>query len=289
MSHSELASASATIAVLQRHGLYTKKSLGQHFLVDDNVVGRIMALAGVGPDDIVLEVGPGIGTLTLALCAVARRVVAVETDQALAPVLAQTTAGCRCQIGIVMADAATVAPDALTTPDGPPGVMVANLPYAVAATVVLRSFEILPSLTSATIMVQAEVAERMAASPGTKAYGAYTVKLQLLARPAGRFKVARGSFLPPPRVDSAVIRLERVARPGLTADDLTITARTVEAAFCQRRKTLRNSLAAGLRVSTAQAEAAIVGAGFDPGVRAEALDVDQHVTLARSVRSQGLV
>ncbi|HET6498966.1 MAG TPA: 16S rRNA (adenine(1518)-N(6)/adenine(1519)-N(6))-dimethyltransferase RsmA, partial [Coriobacteriia bacterium] len=209
MPHSRLASPGATRAVLREHGIHTKKALGQHFLIDDNVVGRIVSLAALSGDEPVVEVGPGIGTLTLALCEAAGAVVSVERDARLLPVLATTTGGCE-RLEVVCADAVEVAPARLTTSLGPPVALVANLPYAVAATVTLRFFELLSSLRFAVVMVQAEVADRMEATPGSKEYGAYTVKLRLWARPAGRFAVARTCFLPPPRVDSAVLRLDRV-------------------------------------------------------------------------------
>jgi len=155
-------------------------------------VGRILALAALSGDETVVEVGPGIGTLTQALCSAAGSVVAVERDAELLPVLAETTSECR-RLSVLRADAVAVSPDALAEPFGPPVALVANLPYAVAATVVLRFFELVPSIESATVMVQAEVAARMAASPGTKDYGAYTVKLRLRAAPAGRFAVARSA------------------------------------------------------------------------------------------------
>jgi 16S rRNA (adenine1518-N6/adenine1519-N6)-dimethyltransferase len=278
MPHSPLATPSETLAVLRRHGLATKKSLGQHFLVDDNVVGRILALARPSSDDVVLEVGPGIGTLTLALCAGVKAVVAVERDRDLLPVLADTTAACPA-LAIVEADALDVTPEQLAAPFGPPAALVANLPYQVAATLVLRFFETLPSLRSATVMVQAEVADRMAAAPGTKDYGAYTLKLRLLARPAGRFAVPPTVFLPPPRVDSAVIRLERAERaepPAL----LALAAEVATAAFAQRRKTLRNSLLSAGSWGRDVVDAALADAGIDGRRRAETLSVDEFVSLA---------
>ncbi len=282
MPHSPLATPSATIAVLERHGLVTKKSLGQHFLVDDNVIGRILALARVARDDVVVEVGPGIGTLTVALCAYAGAVVAVERDPGLLPALAETTTACP-RLAIVRSDALDVTPGELSAPFGPPAALVANLPYQVAATVVLRFFEQLPSLASATVMVQAEVADRMAAEPGGKDYGAYTVKLRLLTRPAGRFPVPRTVFLPPPRVDSAVLRLERVERPEPPAL-LETAAEVASAAFAQRRKTLRNALLASGRWSREDVDEALASAGIEGRRRAETLSVDEYVSLARLMR-----
>lgn len=287
MPHSPLASPSATIAVLKRHGLSTRKRLGQHFLIDDNVVGRIIELARLEPGDTVLEVGPGIGTLTAALCSAAGDVVAVEKDAALLPALAEIAEGCP-RLRVVHGDALRVSPLDLRAPSGPPTALVANLPYSVAATVVLHLFEELPAIGSATVMVQAEVAERMSAEPGGKDYGAYTVKLRLLAEPAGRFPVARSCFLPPPRVDSAVIRLDRVGRDepaGLLGD----AGRVAEAAFGQRRKTLRNSLSAGLGADVRAAETALRDAGLDPDLRAENVDVEGYVALARACRARGLL
>ncbi|NTU72445.1 MAG: 16S rRNA (adenine(1518)-N(6)/adenine(1519)-N(6))-dimethyltransferase RsmA [Coriobacteriia bacterium] len=286
MTHSPLATPSATLAVLKRHGLATKKSLGQHFLVDDNVVGRIIDLAALCGDETVLEVGPGIGTLTAALCANAGAVVAVERDADLLPVLAETTAGCA-QLAIVRADAVAVTPEQLAEPFGPPIALVANLPYAVAATVVLRFFEELPSLRSATVMVQAEVADRMAAAPGGRDYGSYTVKLRLIARAAGRFPVARTCFLPPPRVDSAVLRLER-APLGAEPELARIAARTADAAFAQRRKTIRNSLRSALGAPAEAVAAALAAAGIDGGVRAEKLEPERFIALAEALRDAGV-
>lgn len=278
MSVSPLASPSATIDVLKRHGLYTRKALGQHLLVDDNVVRRIVELAALHADECVLEIGPGIGTLTLALCDAAGSVVAVEQDDRLLPVLAEHRRN-RPTLHVVHADAVTVPVEGLTDGSRPPSALVANLPYAVAATLVLRFFEETPSLETATVMVQAEVADRMSASPGTKAYGAYTVKLQLLAQPAGRFGVARTCFLPPPRVDSAVLRLERRNRPE-PAGVLRAAARIAEAGFGQRRKTLRNSLGANLGLALSDVDAMLDEAGADGGRRAETFSVDEYLRLA---------
>lgn len=280
-----LATPKATLDVLGRHGLHTKKSLGQHFLVDDNVVARIIDLAALDPSEVVLEVGPGIGTLTVALCDAAGSVVAVERDARLDPVLADTTRACT-RFALVHADATTVTASEVSEPFGAPTALVANLPYQVAATVVLRFFEMMPSVKQATVMVQSEVADRMMAHPSTKAYGSYTVKLRLLARAAGRFHVAPGCFLPPPRVDSSVVRLERLPAhedPELLAE----AARLADGAFAQRRKTIRNSLRGTLAVSGDQLDEALVAAGIDPGRRAESYHPEVFVDLARALRAQG--
>ena len=278
MVHSFLATPSATTGVLKRHGLATKKSLGQHFLIDDNVVGRILELAALTGQETVLEIGPGLGTLTVALCQAAGAVVAVERDAQLLPVLAETTADCT-RLAVIRADAVVAEPETLSAPFGPPSALVANLPYAVAATVVLRFFQEMPELSFATVMVQAEVADRMAASPGNKQYGSYTVKLRLLAAPAGRFTVPRTCFLPPPRVDSAVLRLER--RP-LSSDPALLAAasRLADAAFSQRRKTVRNSLRSTLGCDQALLDQALAEAGIDGSLRAEMLEPERFLALA---------
>ena len=284
MAHSPLATPSATLAVLKRFGLATKKSLGQHFLIDDNIVGRILELADIGPDDVVLEVGPGIGTLTAALCEQGAPVVAIERDAGLMPALSRTTAACP-RLAVVRADAVTVSPAELCEPFGAPTTLVANLPYGVAATVVLRFFEELPTLRSATVMVQAEVADRMAAAPGGKEYGSYSVKLRLLARPRCRFAVPRSCFLPPPRVDSAVLRL---VRHPLSADAVLLAhaARVADSAFAQRRKTVRNSLKATLGIDVAALDEALELAGIDGSLRAEVLEPERFLALAAQLRGQ---
>jgi 16S rRNA (adenine1518-N6/adenine1519-N6)-dimethyltransferase len=284
---SPLAAPSATRAVLLAHGLATKKRLGQHFLVDDNVVGRILSLASLAGDEVALEIGPGIGTLTVALCRAAGAVVAVERDADLMPVLQETTAACP-RIAVLRADALEVSPAALAEPFGEPVTLVANLPYSVAATLVLRLFEVLPGLASAIVMVQAEVADRIAALPGTKDYGAYTVKLRLLARVAGRFGVPRTCFLPPPRVDSAVVRLDR---HPLAEDPLRLAhaAAAADAAFAYRRKTIRNSLRVSLGADAAALEDALVRAGVNGDDRAERLSPETFLALGECLNNAHLL
>jgi 16S rRNA (adenine1518-N6/adenine1519-N6)-dimethyltransferase len=276
---SPLASTHATREVLDRHGLSARKRLGQHFLVDDNIVGRIIALSELREDDIVLEVGPGIGTLTLALCDAAEAVIAVEADERMAGVLKDTTGACP-ELTLVIADAMKLSPAQISTEEGiAPSAFVANLPYSVAATLVLRFLEEIETLRSATVMVQAEVADRMSAEPGTKAYGAYTVKLALRAEIRGRFGVPRTCFLPQPRVDSAVVHLVPVAAPA-DPGVVDAAARIADAAFCQRRKTLRNSLSAGLGVEPSVAEKLLLDCDIDPGRRAETLHAGDFLALA---------
>lgn len=288
---SPYATPSATRAVLDRHGLSTKKSLGQNFLVNDEVVGRICRLSEVGGADRVLEVGPGIGTLTAALLPRAAHVLSVERDADLPAVLAQTCAPFG-NFTLLSKDALELSQADLDEAFGDaaregraPNKFIANLPYAVAATLVLDYFQRFESIESATVMVQSEVADRMAAEPGVKDYGAYTVKLRLLAQPAGRFQVAPGSFFPPPHVTSSVIRLDRRSDLGLTAEQVRMASIAADAAFALRRKTIANSMKSYLsgRSGMAQASSRVAeildGAGIDPRRRGETLALEEFIAL----------
>ena len=285
MTYSRLANIRETRAVLERFGLATKHRLGQNFLVNDEVIGRIVELADLGCDDVVLEVGPGIGTLTVAMLARVRAVCSIEADRELESVLAETCADHSEKFFLTMGDALRVGPQNLQA-DGvlpPPNKFVSNLPYQVAATLILRNFEEFPSLESATVMVQAEVADRICALPGSKIYGAYTAKLALWARPAGRFEVGPGNFMPPPHVDSAVVRLDRggVLLPeGLSRVEV---AAAIDAAFAQRRKTIRNSMSSNGFDKEALDEA-FAATGIAPSARAETLAPSDFVRLAAALK-----
>lgn len=285
MTYSRLANIRETRAVLERFGLATKHRLGQNFLVNDEVIGRIVELADLGCDDVVLEVGPGIGTLTVAMLARVRAVCSVEADRELESVLAETCADHSEKFFLTMGDALRVGPQNLQV-DGvlpPPNKFVSNLPYQVAATLILRNFEEFPSLESATVMVQAEVADRICALPGSKIYGAYTAKLALWARPAGRFEVGPGNFMPPPHVDSAVVRLDRGGAPlpeGLSRAEV---AAAIDAAFAQRRKTIRNSMSSNGFDKEALDEA-FAATGIAPSARAETLAPSDFVRLAAALK-----
>lgn len=299
---SPLASVSATRAVLDAHGLSTKYSFGQNFLINDAIVRKIIQLADVTARDAVLEVGPGIGTLTIALLKTASHVTSVEIDADLPAVLAETCAPWADRFRLIQKDALHLQLSDVQVEARPaastggramalPNKLVANLPYAVAATVVLGYFQQLPSLESATVMVQKEVADRMCARPGTKNYGAYTVKLRLFAQPAGRFAVGPGNFFPPPRVESSVIRLDRRIcndADGQPASPELIDAACLmaDAAFASRRKTIANSCKtffAGRGKAGAAASARIpellVCAGIDAARRGETLALDEFMRL----------
>ncbi len=299
---SPLSTPSATRAVLEAHDIGTKYTLGQNFLVNDDVLRKIIALAEIGERDRILEVGPGIGTLTIALLKHAASVVAVERDPDLPAVLADTLYPWRERFALIEKDALNLTAADIGEP--PPSKFVSNLPYAVAATVVLDYFQQFPFLESATIMVQKEVADRMAAERGTKNYGAYTVKLGLYAEVAGRFAVGPGNFFPPPRVDSAVIRLNRrvprMADGAPAAPEIIAAACLMaDAAFANRRKTLANScktyfagrgtfaLPDGRLLEGAQVVGLLptlfAAASVDPRRRGETLDQQEFLALGQAL------
>jgi 16S rRNA (adenine1518-N6/adenine1519-N6)-dimethyltransferase len=299
MTFSVLASPSATREVLMRHGLSTKKALGQHFLIDDHVVGRILDMADICQDDVVLEVGPGIGTLTVALLSAAQGVISIERDKDLPVILSETCIQDSDKLVLLVDDALKIDEDDIkrATPGWRlPRLFVANLPYAVAATIVLDFFERFSFLQEATVMVQSEVADRMAAKPGTKDYGAYTVKLRLHALIDGRFQVSPRCFFPPPRVESAVIHLIRrsISFDGALADKrlLDAASRAADAAFVQRRKTIRNSMAAYFvsRGSSKEViDKVLVQAGIEPGIRGEMLTVEDYLRLGKVLIDFGML
>ena len=295
-AHSSLASPGATRAVLEEFGLAAKKRLGQNFLVSDAVVGRILELAELSPNDVVLEVGPGIGTLTSALLPRAGAVVAIEADHDLPPVLAATCQGLG-RMALIEGDALRVgagelrqAVAGLGEPSLPelPNKFVSNLPYQVAATLVLKHLFETPAIGRDVVMVQAEVADRIAARPGTKAYGAYTAKLALVGQVTGRFAVGPQNFMPAPHVDSAVVRIDRkpmaspVTGEPLSSEELELCRRVIDAAFAQRRKTIRNSCTSS-GISAEALDPALAACGIDPRTRAEALEPEALVELALKV------
>ena len=311
MPASPLANPTATREMLERFGLATKHRLGQNFLVDDHVIAHILELARLGQDSHVVEVGPGIGTLTLGMLPHAGSVVSIEADNTLEPVLADLAHEFG-TFSYVMGDALKVSWDDVCaagaggdaeTHDAEacaaetrvePNILVANLPYNVAATIILKYLAEHPALDAAVVMVQAEVADRICATPGSKAYGAYTAKLNLYGRVTGRFEVPPTCFMPAPHVNSAVVRIDRahVANPEtaetLSPKQLAATAAVTDAAFAQRRKTIRNSMAAR-GFAKAALDEAFSATGISPTARAETLACEDFVRLALALAGAGAI
>ena len=265
-------------ALAEQLGLRPTKARGQNFVIDANTVRRIVRAAGLRPDDVVVEVGPGLGSLTLALLDAASRVVAIEIDALLAGQLPATVAARRPDLAgrleVVLADALQVR----ELPGPAPTALVANLPYNVSVPVLLNLLERVPTLRTGLVMVQAEVAERLAAAPGSRVYGVPSVKAAWYADVRRAGNVGRSVFWPAPNVDSGLVQLQRREPPARTAGRAAVFA-CVDAAFAQRRKTLRAALA-GWAGSAATAERALVAAGIDPGARGEMLDVQAFTALA---------
>ncbi|UAL30791.1 16S rRNA (adenine(1518)-N(6)/adenine(1519)-N(6))-dimethyltransferase RsmA [Nocardioides rotundus] len=261
------------------------KQRGQNFVIDANTVRRIVRDSGIGPDDVVVEVGPGLGSLTLALLDVARRVVAIEVDDTLAAALPATVAefapSRADRFELVHADALRVA----EVPGPPPTALVANLPYNVSVPVLLHLLTLLPSLERGLVMVQAEVADRLAASPGSKVYGVPSVKAAWFADVRRAGAIGRNVFWPAPNVDSGLVSWTRRDPPATTATRQQVFA-VVDAAFAQRRKALRGALR-GLAGSSEAASAALEAAGVDPLARGESLSIEQFARIAESLPEGG--
>lgn len=263
-------------------GIRPTKTRGQNFVVDANTVRRIVRVADVGPNDVVVEVGPGLGSLTLALLPEVKHVIAIEVDETLAEALPSTVAEFAPELAdrldVVAADAMRVT----SLPGPPPTALVANLPYNVAVPVLLHLLEAYPTLSRVLVMVQKEVADRLAAPPGSRTYGVPSVKAAWYAdvRPAGL--VSRTVFWPAPNVDSGLVAMRR-REPPSEADPEAVFA-VVDAAFAQRRKTLRAALSSWAG-SAAAAEDVLRAAGVDPKTRGERLSVEDFARIASRMAS----
>ncbi|MGQ0825568.1 MAG: 16S rRNA (adenine(1518)-N(6)/adenine(1519)-N(6))-dimethyltransferase RsmA [Actinomycetota bacterium] len=261
--------------LLDAHGVRPSRALGQNFLVDTNTAQRIVRVAGVKPGDRVVEVGPGVGSLTLALTDADASVRAIEVDRHLIPLLAEVVAGR--SVEIVHADAMHVDwSDVLADHDR--WVMVSNLPYNVATPVVVRALETAPVIERFCVMVQREVGERLAASVGDRQYGAVSVKVGYYAHAEVAGVVGRTVFSPRPNVDSALVRLDRRTEPPVAVADTERMFTLVRAGFSTRRKTLRNALTPLLG---ADAASLLQAAGIDPSARAETLGLSQWAALTQ--------
>lgn len=288
MSKSSLSDPGHIKEVLARHGFHFSKALGQNFLINPGVCPRMAAECGAQGCKGVIEVGPGIGVLTWELSQVAQKVCAVELDSRLFPVLEETLAG-RDNVKIIPGDVMKLDLHQLIQQEfgGGPVCVCANLPYYITSPVILRLLEEGLPLTSITVMVQKEAAQRLCAAPGERECGAVSVAVHYRSQPKLLFQVGRGSFLPPPKVDSAVLRLDLRQEPPVSVADEDWFFRVSRAAFAQRRKTAANSLSATLGLPKPQVEQALAAAGAPENVRAERLTLEQLAALANALLGEG--
>ena len=279
----KLSNPKETIQVLQKHEFQFKKKFGQNFLIDPHVLDKIVDAAQITKDDFVLEIGPGIGTLTQYLCENARQVLAVEIDDKLIPILKETLQPYD-NVEVLHGDILKqdIQQIADTYNDGKPIKVVANLPYYITTPIIMELFESHVPLANVTVMVQKEVADRMKAEPGTKDYGALSLAVQYYAKPYIAAFVPPNCFMPRPKVGSAVIRLDCLARVPVEVHNEKLMFRLIRASFNQRRKTLQNGIAnsAELSFTKEQAARAIEQAGFDVRIRGEKLGLEEFARLA---------
>ena len=278
----KLSNPQRTIEVIKKYEFCFQKKFGQNFLIDGHVLDKIIAGAGVTKDDMVLEIGPGIGTMTQYLAEAAGKVVAVEIDRNLLPILQETLADYD-NVKVIHADVLSLDLEKLVQEEngGRPIKVVANLPYYITTPIIMALFEQHVPLSNVTVMVQKEVAARMKSGPGSKDYGALSLAVQYYAEPYIVANVPCNCFMPRPNVDSAVIRLTRYEEPPVQVKDEKMLFKIIRASFNQRRKTLQNGLnnSSELNFTKDQIAAAIAAAGFSPSVRGEALTLEQFARL----------
>lgn len=270
-----------TIAILQKYNFVFQKKFGQNFLIDSHVLEKIVDAAQITREDCVLEIGPGIGTMTQYLAESAREVVAVEIDRALIPIL-QDTLSAYDNVTVRNEDIMKVDVGQIVRErnQGRPIKVVANLPYYITTPIIMSLLESHVPVQSITVMVQKEVADRMQVGPGTKDYGALSLAVQYYARPEVVARVPANCFMPRPSVDSTVVRLTRYQKPPVEARDEKHLFALIRASFNQRRKTLANGLANGVGISRDQVTAALQEMGLPATVRGEALTLEQFATLS---------
>lgn len=283
MKEPTLGNPQETIAVLQKYNFAFRKKFGQNFLIDTRVLDKIIRAAKIEKDDCVLEIGPGIGTMTQYLACSARRVIAVEIDRALIPILEDTLSGYD-NVRIINEDVLKVDIAKLAEEEngGKPLKVVANLPYYITTPIIMGLFENHVPLKSITVMVQKEVADRMQVGPGTKDYGALSLAVQYYARPYIVANVPPNCFMPRPKVGSAVITLDRYEEPPVHVQNEKLMFRIIRASFNQRRKTLVNGLknAGNLDFTKEEIEAAVAQLGKGPSVRGETLTLQEFADLS---------
>lgn len=280
-----LGNSKNTIEVLQKYDFVFQKKFGQNFLIDSHVLDKIVSAAGITKDDFVLEIGPGIGTMTQYLAASARKVFAVEIDKALIPILEDTLKEFD-NVQVINQDILKVDIKKLAEEhnDGKPIKVVANLPYYITTPIIMGLFESEVLIDSITVMVQKEVADRMKVGPGTKDYGALSLAVQYYAEPYIVANVPPNCFMPRPKVGSAVIRLTRHEKPPVEVADEKLMFRLIRASFNQRRKTLANGLnnSPELSYSKEEIQQTIEKCGFKAGIRGEALTLEDFAKLANA-------
>ncbi len=278
-----------TIEVLQKYDFVFQKKFGQNFLIDTHVLDKIISAAEITKEDFVLEIGPGIGTMTQYLACAAREVVAVEIDKALIPILEDTLQDYS-NVTVLNEDILKVDIKKLADEhnNGKPIKVVANLPYYITTPIIMGLFEGDVPIESITVMVQKEVADRMQVGPGTKEYGALSLAVQYYAEPYIVANVPPNCFIPRPKVGSAVIRLTRHAEPPVEVSDTKLMFRIIRASFNQRRKTLANGLNNSPELSFGKEEIqrAIKACGFPEGIRGEALTLEEFAALTNEFKSK---
>lgn len=285
----KLSNPQKTIEVIQKHGFDFQKKFGQNFLIDSHVLDKIIDAAEITKDDFVLEIGPGIGTMTQYLAEAAREVTAVEIDRKLIPILEETLAGYD-NVTVINQDVlkTDIAALAQEKNGGRPIKVVANLPYYITTPIIMGLFESHVPISSITVMVQKEVAMRMQAGPGTKDYGALSLAVQFYSEPYLAANVPPNCFMPRPNVGSAVIRLKTYEQPPVTVRDEKLLFALIRASFNQRRKTLVNGLKNSSELSFTKEEIleALQKCGFNENVRGEALTLAQFAALADALAQE---
>lgn len=278
-----------TIEILNKYKFVFQKRYGQNFLIDEHVLGKIIRSAGITEDDFVIEIGPGIGTLTQYLAYSAREVAAIEIDDALIPILEDTLSGYD-NVTVIHEDVLKVDLTKLVEEKngGKPVKVVANLPYYITTPIIMGLFENHVPVESITIMVQKEVADRMKMGPGSKDYGALSLAVQYYARPELVANVPPNCFMPRPRVGSAVIRLTKHEKPPVEVQDEKLMFQIIRASFNQRRKTLVNGLynAPELHIPKERTAAVLEEMGLAPGIRGEALELSQFAELSSRLKDK---
>ncbi len=281
----KLTSPSTIKYIMDKYGFRFSKSLGQNFLIDEQIIDRICDGAEIGPDDDILEIGPGIGVMTQEMAERARKVVAIEIDRALIPVLKETLAEYD-NVEVIHADVMNVDLKALIAEkfEGRRPKVVANLPYYITTPIIMMLLEESIPVSDIIVMIQKEVAERISAKPSTKAYGALSVATQYYSEPNIIAKVPRTVFMPQPNVDSVVIRMTIRMEPPVSLENPTLFFKVIKAAFGQRRKTLHNALnAGGFGQSKDQTAEFLRACDIDPSRRGETLTIEEFATLANHI------